>query len=178
MGKHKKPPFRVARTCHCGEHGFVGLTVGLVSFISPSDVHRASQFNWCVIKGGYARSYGRETGFMLRHRFLTSPSDDQVVDHIDRSPLNNQRHNLRVCSQKINMWNTKACARTSSFKGVHKGGDGKWVAQICTEGKRSTIGRFESENEAAEAYDVAAIRSRGSATATNESLKLLNEGRT
>ncbi len=78
------------------------------------------------------------------------------VDHINLNPLDNRKDNLRICSHLENCRNRnkhKVPNFTSQFKGVAWDKD-KWSAMIANEGKRISIGRFESEKDAAVAYDL------------------------
>ena len=73
-------------------------------------------------------------------------SMDNHIDHIDRDRLNNNIENLRVVTQQQNLWNRNA-------KGYcfHKP-SGKYVAQIMVDGKQKSLGVFETEDEARQAY--------------------------
>ena len=89
------------------------------------------------------------------------------VDHIDGNGLNNRRSNLRLATPHQNHAN-KPKQRgnyTSSYKGVcFDKSRNKWQASINSailwgrEHKKKFLGRFKSEIEAAEAYDVAALK--------------------
>jgi hypothetical protein len=58
------------------------------------------------------------------------------------------------------LWKKKKA--TSKYRGVYwSEGRGKWVAQIGHEGRHRSLGLFESEIHAAEAYDHAAKRLKG-----------------
>ena len=91
--------------------------------------------------------------FLMHHGYL--PSE---VDHIDRDRTNNRIENLREVTRSQNMMNTAGWSRgTSSYKGVswHKQSR-KWQAAIRIDGKAVTFGRFNTELEAAECYNLAA----------------------
>lgn len=74
-----------------------------------------------------------------------------VVDHIDGNIYNNRIDNLRDTSQKVNASNrTSTKDSTSKYTGVHLSTrDGKWVAQINVDGKRTGLGKYNTEEEAA-----------------------------
>jgi hypothetical protein len=82
-----------------------------------------------------------------------------TVDHIDGNPLNNRPSNLRARSHASNIQNVsepnRTPGRTSKHLGVSYEGFSKnkpWRAVIKANGKRTTIGRFATEQEAADAY--------------------------
>ena len=93
-----------------------------------------------------------------------------VIDHIDGNGLNNQTANLRLVTQSQNLYNTRTDARqhSSMYKGVckHKNSPG-WVAQIVSQRHKIYIGVYKTEEEAAMAYDRAAIARDGKCVRTN-----------
>ncbi len=77
------------------------------------------------------------------------------LDHIDRNPRNNAISNLRECSRKENAYNTvRNPGETSRYPGVHwDKARAKWAARIrLPDGQRKMLGRFDDEQEAANAY--------------------------
>lgn len=81
------------------------------------------------------------------------------VDHINGNRLDNRRENLRICTHAKNMVNRGVYKNnTSKFKGVSKHkGENKWRAIVA--GKQ--IGQFDTDIEAARAYNAKMIELHG-----------------
>ncbi|WP_145218498.1 HNH endonuclease [Planctomycetes bacterium TBK1r] len=91
-----------------------------------------------------------------------------VVDHRDRNGLNNVRENLRAATPWQNSVNTWSRGGTSRFVGVHWDKSANcWCVQIRHKRKLETIGYFQNEEAAAEAFDKRAIELRGEFAALN-----------
>lgn len=103
------------------------------------------------------------------HRVIADATRDQIVDHIDGNGLNCIRSNLRVTDFTGNARNRrKGDNCTSRYKGValHKQ-SGKWSAQIKVRGEKKHLGLFPIEEDAARAYDAAAIAAFGEFASLN-----------
>lgn len=76
------------------------------------------------------------------------------IDHLDGNIQNNNIENLREVTVSENGKNRKrASHNTSGFTGVHfHKPTQKWVARICDNGKRKTLGHFDTAEEAHFAY--------------------------
>jgi hypothetical protein len=104
------------------------------------------------------------------HRFLLRPPAGAQIDHIDGDGLNNRRDNLRLASAGDNQRNkAKYVSNTSGFKGVTWSKQRqKWQAQIGFEGKNLYLGMFDSVEDAAETYRLAAARLHGAFARTED----------
>jgi hypothetical protein len=82
----------------------------------------------------------------------------EIIDHMDGNGLNNSRSNLRAATNAQNLQNRgKQKNNTSGIKGVSwDKARSKWAAEIRSQGKRYHLGRFDTKEEAAEAYRKAA----------------------
>ena len=91
------------------------------------------------------------------------------LDHIDQNKANNRFSNLRAATRSQNMSNRGIYRNnTSGFKGVgwHKA-NRKWRARVTVRGVQHFVGWFDCPEEAAHAYDEAAIRLYGEFAVTN-----------
>ncbi len=98
----------------------------------------------------------------------------ETVDHINNNGLDNRRSNLRLVSPSGNSANTrkqrtfKGKSTHSKYKGVSRRLDvGRWIATIKVNRKQLHLGYFDSEIEAAKAYDRAARERFGEYAKTN-----------
>ena len=89
--------------------------------------------------------------------------EDLFIDHIDGNRLNNHIENLRLATSLENQYNkARQSNGTSQYKGVwYDAVKGFWKASIRFQDKRLYIGQFETELEAAIAYDRLAIEIQG-----------------
>lgn len=104
-----------------------------------------------LIKWSMRNNYIGNSKYGLIHRYLTKPSKDLVVDHINNNPSDNRLINLRVVTQQENIMNTYGNNNLSSkFKGVHYH---KLLKKFRARCGKNIIGNFEKEEHAAYAYD-------------------------
>lgn len=99
----------------------------------------------------------------LAHRiiwFLHYGSDPPAfIDHIDRNKQNNKINNLREATQT--QQNQNSCAKSnnkSGYKGVRKHVSGKWHAYIKVDNKQISLKYYDTKEEAALAYNEAALK--------------------
>jgi len=94
------------------------------------------------------------------HNLIMNPPEGMEVDHINRDGLDNRRQNLRIVTHCENQNNLpKRKDSTSKYHGVYfENKRSKWVTYVNFNGIRKTIGRFNSEIQAAIAYNNAIIK--------------------
>tara|TARA_R100001530_G_scaffold13251_1_gene12253 strand:+ start:6896 stop:7372 length:477 start_codon:yes stop_codon:yes gene_type:complete len=100
---------------------------------------------------------------VIAHSLLINCPKGKVIDHIDGNPLNNQKSNLRVCTYSQNAMNRiRSKDNTSGYKGVYLDkAKNKWRARIMKEGKRISLGSFDSSKDAYRVYKNAAKELHG-----------------
>lgn len=103
---------------------------------------------------------GDKDTLVRMHTVLTGWS---FVDHKDGDGLNNHRSNLRQSTAQQNCWNSRPHLGGSSFyKGVSwNRRDQRWYVKVTASGKTTFVGVFKDEEEAARAYDAAAVLLHG-----------------
>lgn len=142
------------------------------TLVDDGDYEYLSQFNWWLDMCGYAmreQHLGREDGKrkrkkILMHRIIAQTPEGMDTDHINGDRTDNRRSNLRVCTRRENTRNARKTTRqtSSKYKGVcwHKRNK-IWGAQIRVNGKQKYLGDFKTEEQAAHAYNEAALEFYG-----------------
>ena len=146
----------------------VNLTKGRFAIIDIEDSERVNQYKWSVNdkqKNHYAiatKVINKERHTKRMHRVVMGVTDPNViVDHINHNGLDNRKSNLRICTFSQNMKNTTPrVGGNSKYLGVSfkKQRTFKmYVAQIQCDKKKYHIGYYETEKEAALAYNKRAL---------------------
>ena len=147
----------------------VGVTAnGLEFYFDIADYELVSKYTWYITHKGYVAS---RHPYLLLHRLLYGNCKDMQVDHRDGVKINNRRDNLRSATNTQNHYNkgkhTGNCS--SQYKGVYyESSRNKYVARITVNGKTIGLGRFDSDRDAAVAYNNAAIKYHGEFARLNE----------
>ena len=137
---------------------WVQLGRGCFALVDASDFDRVSEHLWCLGIGGYPyTSVGADR--IRLHRFIVGHQPEHHTDHENGDKLDNRRQNLRPATCSQNLGNSKSRGGVSRFKGVFLDRrDGRWYSQIKHQSMTHNLGRFDSEEAAALAYDEAALR--------------------
>jgi hypothetical protein len=144
---------------------------GRVALVDDEDWDMLMQYRWHIkedfgpdgrrVCGPYARTSiyqgNRRSIEVSMHQFLTGFAE---TDHHDGGGLNNRRSNLRSATSGQNSANSRkrSGAPSSRFKGVSRyRKTGRWQAYTHVNRRFKFLGYFDNEEDAARAYDAAAL---------------------
>ena len=135
-----------------------------VILFDDEDEELVMQHTWHIKRAYGGLLYARTTlpnygSSIYMHQLIMQPDEGQEVDHIthDGIVIDNRRSNMRLATRSQNHANRRKLAGTSSkYKGVCWNGRGKWQAQITDNYKNKYLGVFLTQEEAAQAYNLAA----------------------
>jgi hypothetical protein len=118
---------------------------------------------------GCVQCFGMRRG-PLASLFLL-PKKGLVIDHINRNPLDFQRHNLRYLDHSESSANTRDKGNYLGYKGVtYNRSCQNFVARLMIRGKTYLSAGHQTAREAALAYDRLCTRLRPGIAATNQQL--------
>jgi hypothetical protein len=134
-----------------------------IALVDDEDFEELNKYKWFLNNTGYAMHQfwkNNKPKHILMHRYILKQFNKGfITDHIDRNPLNNQKSNLRICTQSENVFNSpKKKNNKSGSVGVRLRNDiltPKWEAYIMKDRVKHHLGLFCSFEEA--------VRARGDA---------------
>lgn len=150
----------------------IELTKGYKALVDDEDYSAVNEYTWYVFFSAsniYAKTFiklennKRKSLFMHQLVYELSgqiASNSHHIDHKDCNGLNNCRTNIRQASYQNNQANSRKMSKSSSvYKGVSFSKTrNKWEAYIKVNKIKINLGRFSDEREAANSYNIAAMK--------------------
>lgn len=130
----------------CRRHGFVGKLAG-----SEKPTKRGTCYRYIRVEGVLYLAH------RLAFLYMTGKWPPNEVDHRNGETTDNRWKNLRFATRSQNAANCRAHKDSvSGVRGVSWDKvNSKWLAQICVNGRNMSLGRYETQKEAAKAYSMA-----------------------
>lgn len=134
-----------------------------VAIVDDEDFEAMNKLKWHFNPYGYAvrsgpkKADGRKDSIRM-HRLILNAPPNTVVDHINGNGLDNRKQNLRIATHKENIRNSRLAKNNRTGKiGVSKSKNG-WRARIMVDRKGIHLGTFKTIEDAALAYQSAALK--------------------
>lgn len=147
---------------------------GMFTFVDDEDYEKVAAYHWrahpaktkrtwYAYRNGRVPENGKEAFIMHREILGLTKGDQREVDHIDGNGLNNCRSNLRICTHAQNVCNRRP-QLGQRFKGVtrmQRQNKSGLVVFYCARLVHKPLGCYHTAEEAARAYDRAALAAWG-----------------
>jgi hypothetical protein len=140
----------------------------LPCLIDRKDYDIVKDRRWHIYKHGRTLCARSVEGVFMHHLLVPGVKSSQARGRIPRDGLDNRRGNLKPARDAQSMANlTSKRSERRAYRGVRFRWN-KFEARIRHDGKSIYLGRFESRDDAARAYNAAALKYHGEFAILNE----------
>jgi hypothetical protein len=140
---------------------YIPLTQGQNAIVDDEDFEYLNQWKWFifnsrgilyVMRREYHKRINGKQKYqnIFMHRLLMNPPKNMVIDHLNRNSLDNRKVNLRICTHRENLQNTKKTNKYG-YLGIDKRHN-RYAAIIGLNNKKIYVGSYETKLEAYNAY--------------------------
>ncbi|MDQ0896261.1 MULTISPECIES: AP2 domain-containing protein [unclassified Paenibacillus] len=151
---------------------WIPLSLEVNAKVDIDDYDILKQYTWRIDGAGYASTtiitHGERTEILM-HNLIMHPPVGTCVSFIEKGKHDYRKKNLKIANRQQIVFNRKVSKnkRYSNYKGVSKR-RGRWIASIGKDNKRYNLGTFETDIDAAKAYNTKAIELFGEFAWLNE----------
>ncbi len=144
----------------------IKLTQGYTAMVDDEDYQMLQEFSWFVRRAHKAEKMvaartfwdGEKKTIIYMHRYIVDAAPGENVLHISEDGLDNRRKNLRVATASQTRLRDRRRKGESKYKGVSWSTlRGKWRARVIADGNVVFVEFYDTEKEAARAYNAYAV---------------------
>lgn len=150
-----------------GDVKAITISDGTEVIVDSDDYEKLTKYKWSANGNGYAvrgvHIGNRKYRKIYMHREILNVKSSEIVDHVNGNKFDNRKENLRVVTPSQNAVNAGRRKNNSSgYKGVfYESRRDKWRAEIKVNYRSVFLGYFDNKEDAAKAYNKAALKHHG-----------------
>lgn len=150
----------------------IPLNQGKYAIVDDDNYEELNQYKWTLGRDEARRWFSvapwKQKSISMQEQIM-KPKIGQIVLHRNGDRLNNRRENLILGTKgMVNLTRGLQSNNTTGYRGVTRYRNGRFVANIRINKRRVFLGYFDSAEQAAQAYNTAALGAWGELAPLND----------